>query len=173
VRRFGIVLVAACVLTPALGVTAAAAAGNGATQDEFPVSFVMSSDTCPNLPPGTTVTATGTEKSITVLHTNADGGATMQNVSHATGTAVDEAGNTYVFNYSNDFRATAEPADPNTFTGTMSDSFALAGNGPARLTNGFHATFTTDFSTFFSFQPLQARGDPIDFATGAAHCDPL
>ncbi len=39
--------------------------------------------------------------------------------------------------------------------------------------NGFVAGITTDFACIFSFQKMNSRGDPIDFATGAALCDPL
>ena len=55
----------------------------------------------------------------------------------------------------------------------MVDSFSLAGNGPAKLQNGFQAGFTTDFETLFAFDELNSRGDPIDFTTGTAICDPL
>ena len=50
---------------------------------------------------------------------------------------------------------------------------ALAGNGPAKLSNGFQAAIRTDFTTFFEFQESNSRGDPLDFATGEELCDPL
>ena len=54
----------------------------------------------------------------------------------------------------------------------MTDHLSLA--GPAlHLNNGFIATLTTNFSDVFVFDPINARGDPIDFADGSAHCDPL
>jgi hypothetical protein len=64
-------------------------------------------------------------------------------------------------------------AAPGVFNGTMTDSFSLAGQGPARLHNGFQASLSTDLATFFTFSNAHARGDPIDFDTLAAHCDPL
>jgi hypothetical protein len=155
----------------ALGVGSAVAGGGGATVDTFPVNFVMDSSTCSNLAPGTTLTGSGTEKSITVAKTK-NGVTRIHNTSHAHGTATDQDGNTYVFNYSNSFNVADTAASPGVFSGIMNDHFSLAGNGPAHLNNGFQAVFTTDF-TSFTFDPLKSHGDPIDFATGAAHCDPL
>jgi hypothetical protein len=160
----------------ALGGTSALAADGGATIDEFPVSFTMSSATCPNLPAGTTIVGTGTMKSISTERTDKDGITTSHNASHAHGTATDQAGNTYVFNYENNYRVSNSAANPLVFSGRMTDSFSLAGKGPAKLQNGFQAIFTIDFTTdppTFTFDPLNSRGDPLDFATGAAVCDPL
>jgi hypothetical protein len=137
-------------------------------------SFTMSSATCSNLPSGTTIEGTGTGTSVTSDSTDARGIRTVMNTTHINGTATDDAGNTYRFNYSNHFRiSNTEPADP-ILSGTMVDSFSLDGAGPARLNNGFRAVFTLDFSTGqATFVELSSRGDPIDFASGEAHCDPL
>jgi hypothetical protein len=169
-RRLTIALASVVAFTLVVG---SAFAGNGATIDTFPVSFVMTSATCPNLPAGTTLTGSGTEKSITVAKTSADGTTRVHNTSHATGTATDQAGNTYVFDYSNDFNVSNTDANPALFSGIMNDHFSLAGRGPAKLSNGFQGVFTTDFASLASITPLQERGDPIDFGTLAAHCDPL
>ncbi len=164
--------ICAFVVAFALVTGSAVAGGNGATSVTFPVSFVMTSLTCPNLAPGTVLTGSGTEKSTTVSHTK-NGVTRIHNTSHANGTATDQAGNTYVFNYSNDFTVENSAASPGVFSGMMNDHFSLAGNGPAHLNNGFQALITTDFSTFFTFDPRKSQGDPLDFATGDAHCDPL
>ncbi len=160
-------LLAAC----ALALTGTATA-DAPTVEQFPVGFVLTSDTCPNLPQGTTITGTGTEKSITSSRIDRNGVTTLMNTTHAFGTATDQDGNSYVFNYSNSFRVAMGPSDP-AFTGTMVDSFSLAGQGPAKLNNGFVAGITTDFETFFAFEEQSSHGDPIDFATGASLCDPL
>jgi hypothetical protein len=55
----------------------------------------------------------------------------------------------------------------------MIDLFTLQGAGPAKLSNGFLARYTTDFKQRQNFSPMDAFGDPIDFTTGQAHCDPL
>ena len=78
-----------------------------------------------------------------------------------------------MFLYSNTFRVSDTTADPGVFAGTMNDAFSLAGPGPARLSNGFTAHITTDFATFFTFDPIRAYGDPISFPEGEEHCDPL
>jgi hypothetical protein len=168
-KRFAIAGLAVAAL--ALGAGPAVAGGGGATIDTFPVSFTMDSSTCSNLAPGTTLTGSGTEKSITVSKTK--GGVTrIHNTSHATGTATDQDGNTYVFNYSNDFNI-SDAGSPGVFSGIMNDHFSLAGNGPAELHNGFQGIFSTDFATFATITPLKSHGDPIDFTTITAHCDPL
>ncbi len=159
------------VVSFALSLGAIVVASNGATVETFPVSFVLSSEMCSNLPSGTVLTGSGTEKSITTTRTDRDGMVIVTNSSHAHGTATDQDGNTYVFNYSNEFRATLEGG---VYTGFMTDSFALAGGGPARLNNGFVGNFESDFSTFFTVPGvISSHGDPLDFVTGDTHCDPL
>ena len=146
-------------------------ARGGATVDTFPVSFVLTSGTCSLLPAGTVLSGNGTEKSITTVTTR-NGVTTFENSTHAHGTAVDQSGNVYVFNYSNDFRGTFD--DNGVLNGTMNDAFALAGSGPSRLSSGFTGTFSTDFVTFFTVPHVtRSYGDPLDFVTGATHCDPL
>jgi hypothetical protein len=170
-KRFAIAF--ASVAAFALVAGSAFAGGGGATIDTFPVSFVITSAGCSNLPAGTTLTGSGTEKSITVVKTDSKGITRIHNTSHATGTATDQAGNTYVFDYSNDFNVSNTTTNPALFSGVMNDHFSLAGRGPARLSNGFQGVFTTDFGSLVSITPLHSRGDPIDFTTLAAHCDPL
>ncbi len=136
------------------------------------MSFVLTSETCSNLPAGTTIEGTGTEKSITRTRTDASGVTTIANTSIAHGTATDQDGNAYVFLYSNEFRVSNSTADPDLFTGLMNDHFSLSGPGPAKLSNGFTARITTDFLGF-TFDPIRAHGDPISFPEGIGHCDPL
>jgi hypothetical protein len=153
-----------------------AQAGLGGPPSVSTVSFVggagLSNATCPSVPAGTTISWTGPETAITIVRTDAKGITTVSVVSHASGKSADNRGNTYAFDYSNAFRVSNGSGDPSTFTGTMTDHFSLA--GPAlTLTNGFIASLTTNLSDVFIFNPINSRGDPIDFATGAAHCDPL
>jgi hypothetical protein len=170
VRRF--VITAVSIVAFALVAGPAGAGGGGATAETFPTgTFVITSATCSELAPGTTLTGSGTEKSVTVEKTN-NGVTRIHNTSHATGTAVDQDGNTYVFDYSNSFNI-SDAGSPGVFTGIMNDHFSLAGNGPARLNNGFQAVFSTDRATFVSLTPLKSHGDPLDFTTVTARCDPL
>ena len=169
---------AAVVVTALMfGTGTAVASGSGATKDSFPVSFVLTSASCPNLPSGTSINGSGTMTSITRVTTDANGVTTIRNSSHAHGSATDGDGNAYVFNYSNKFRVSNTLADPAVFSGRMTDSFSLAGRGPARLHNGFVAVFTTnaDFNeSSFHFVPLRSHGDPIKFDDPwAQRCDPL
>jgi hypothetical protein len=163
-------------LTLACLAAAPAWAGLGGPPTVSTVSFVggagLSNATCQLVPAGTTISWTGPETTHVISRTDADGVTTVSVVAHASGKASDNNGNTYAFSYSNEFRVSNSVDDPGTFTGTMTDHFSLA--GPAlNLSNGFIAALTTNLSDVFIFDPINARGDPIDFATGAAHCDPL
>ena len=140
--------------------------------ETFPVSFTLSSAQCSNLPSGTTLTGSGVAKSITTERTDASGVTTVINTTHAHGTSTDQAGNIYVFDYSNEFRVSNTLANPDVFTGLMTDHFSNSGSGPARLNNGFVANVTFTPS-FFSVVPVSSFGDPLSFPDGAAHCDPL
>jgi hypothetical protein len=108
-KRLITAIVAAVVLIAGQG--SANAADGGATVETFPVSFVLSSDTCSNLPDGTTIEGAGTEKSITRIRTDASGITTIANTSIAHGTATDQDGNPYVFLYSNEFRVSNSTAN--------------------------------------------------------------
>jgi hypothetical protein len=153
------------------GVVSAAAAP---TVERFPVSFTITSQACSNLPRGARITGSGSETSITKTKNNSDGTTTLENLSIAIGTALDNRGNVYGWLYVNSFHASNTVADPAVFSGHMNDSFILLGRGPIRLNNGFVGNFVTDFSTFFTVPDVKSsHGDPIDFVTGEAHCDPL
>ncbi len=166
--------VAIVLVALAIGVTSAEAANDSPTVSKFPVTFTLSSQNpCQYLPANTTVTGSGIETSITTVRTHSNGVTTVVNATHAHGTATDQNSNAYVFNYSNEFRISNTVAHPDVFSGLMIDAFSLAGHGPARLHNGFVAKVTTTDSMPFSYKVLHAFGDPLDFATGKAHCDPL
>jgi hypothetical protein len=175
VKQLVITALASVALT--VGLASEVAAG-GATIETTTVTFTITSAHCQYLPAGTTITGSGTQKSITNVRTDASGITTIENSTHAHGTATDNHGNTYVFNYSNSFRASNSVASPGTFSGSMTDAFSLAGNGPARLHNGFEAGITSsDGFVSASWNVKSSRGDPISFATGpieaAHHCDPI
>src|SRR5207245_2550922 len=118
------------ILATTISVAPAFAASAGASRDTFPVSFALTSAGCSNLPPDTTVNGTGVEKSITTTRIGHEGVSTVENSTHAHGTAVDQSGNSYAFNYSNEFCVSNTVGDPATFSGFMTDSFSLAGGGP-------------------------------------------
>ena len=102
------VVTAVGVVSLALSLGSLVYAREGATVETYPVDFVLTAGTCSNLSAGTELTGSGTAKSITTTRTDRDGVVTVLNSTHAHGTATDQDGNTYVFNYSNEFRATLE-----------------------------------------------------------------
>lgn len=160
-----------CAVVLVIGLERALSARGEADVVSFPVNFVITSASCSELPAGTTITGSGIEKSVTSIVT-ANGLTVIINSSHATGTATDQDGNSYTFDYSNDFRGTGSGAG--VLSGPMNDHFSLAGHGPVRLSNGFTGIFSTDFVSFFTVDPvIRSSGDPLDFVTGVPHCDPL
>jgi hypothetical protein len=157
--------------------TSTFAGGNGANADRnTPVSYTLTSATCPNLPPNTTINGSGTQTSISTVKTDTGGVTTIVNTTHSTGTATDQHGNSYSWDYSNHFNLSNTAGAPDVYTGLMADHFSLAGNGPARLSNGFLAEIIqgpgpADFLAY----PVNAYGDPIGFSPDpvVTHCDPL
>jgi hypothetical protein len=153
--------------------SAAVAAGSPAEIKTSPAKFTLTSSSCPLLPKGTTLKGSGTMRSTTWTTTDAQGVTRVRNATVARGGATDRANHSYVFNYANTFRVSKAPNGPALYTGLMYDLFSLSGNGPAVLANGFVAVFTTDLGQFATFEPVHTFGDPINFKTGKAHCDPL
>jgi len=121
-----------------------------------PVAWQLTAAGCSELPAGTTVDGSGTLRTVTT--STAD--RTIV-IAHAKGTATDQNGTTYHWIYSNEAISTASST-------LVIDHFSLSGPGSARLSNGFVARFTAD-----AVDVIHAHGDPLDFETFAAHCDPL
>ena len=142
------------------------------TTETRPVTIEIKSENCSMLPPGTTITGTGTLTSITWT-TGRRKHRTVTNSELAPGTATDQAGNQYTFLYSNQFRVSNKRARRQVYSGIMIDVFTLQGTGPATLSNGFLANYRTDLGDLQRLRPIDAFGDPIDFRSVTAHCDPL
>src|SRR5439155_26225528 len=102
------VLVLSAALLAMCVAAGSAGAGLGGPPSVQTVSFVggagLSSATCAFVPAGTTISWTGPERSTTIVRTDATGVTTVQVVSHASGPAAANNGNSYAFNYSNAFR---------------------------------------------------------------------
>ena len=121
-----------------------------------PVEWQLTAEGCSELPAGTTVNGSGTLRTVITSTPN----RTIV-IAHATGTASDQNGTTYRWIYSNESTSTATAT-------VIIDHFSLSGPGPARLSNGFVARFTDA-----GLELIHSHGDPIDFETFEAHCDPL
>jgi hypothetical protein len=151
----------------------AAAASGQETTDRTRVRFELTSDSCPRLPAGTTLKGSGRQKSVTKTITDPNGIRTVVNYTRARGKATSQKGVRYRFDYRNSFSVSNTAANPAQYSGTMFDLFELVRRGRTTLSNGFVAVFTTDLGESNTLQPLYAFGDPLDFATGTARCDPL
>jgi hypothetical protein len=151
----------------------AAAAPGQLTTERTRVQFELTSKTCPRLPAGTRLKGSGRQKAVTNTITDPNGVKTVANFTRARGKVTNQRGVRYTFDYRNSFSVSNTAATPAQYSGTMVDSFEMVRRGRTRLSNGFIAVFTTDLGASNTFQPLYAFGDPIDFAKGTPHCDPL
>jgi hypothetical protein len=168
-----LVSAAAAILALLLLPAGAGATGGDTKVERVPGNFVMTSKDCKHLPPDTTLTGSGTGTSVTRTTTHR-GITTVENTTVTPGKATDQAGNVYRFFYSNHYRVSNTTRQPSVYSGRMEDLFLLGGRGPARLSNGFVAVFTTNFADLNRFDPIFAFGDPITFPFGVGpHCDPL
>jgi hypothetical protein len=170
-----LVLVTHSAVAAGKGPSAGHAAGrnaSGAIKTETPVTFTITAVQCPSLPAGTVLQGSGELRNI--VNTHASRGITRQTTTaHASGTATDQAGNTYAWVYANQLNETNTPPSLDWY-GTMIDHFSLAGSGPAHIIAGFVADSYHDTAfTFWFLTPRSVVGDPIDFASLSAHCDPL
>jgi hypothetical protein len=145
----------------------------GQTTERSRVSFRLTSETCSRLPSGTVLRGSGRQRSTTTTITNANGTSTVVNYTRARGVARSTRGPRYRFDYQNSFAVTNTVENPALYTGTMFDVFELVRRGRTTLHNGFVATYTTDLGQSNTYTSLYAFGDPVEFPSGAAHCDPL
>ena len=86
------------------GPSAGNAAGrnaNGAITTQTPVTFTITTTQCPSLPAGTVLQGSGELRNIVNSHPSGGGITRQTTTAHASGTATDQAGNTYVWVYAN------------------------------------------------------------------------
>lgn len=171
-----LVLVTHSAVAAGKGPSAGNAAGrnaNGAIKTETPVTFTITAAQCPSLPAGTVLQGSGELRNIVNTHTSGRGITRQTTTAHASGTATDQAGNTYAWVYANQLNETNTPPSLDWF-GKMIDHFSLAGSGPAHINVNFVADSYHDTAfTFWFLTPQSVVGDPIDFASLSPHCDPL
>ena len=177
---------AATVVVAALGPAGMASGSDGRDDDEgvivrevnvFPANWTLTSAQCSLLPPGTTLTGSGTltdKKSTETEH------GTIEEIydDFASGTAVDQNGKTYSWTYDNYVKVENDDDNQTLFTGRMSDTFRLKGTGSnkgrIKLRNGFDATVVDDrLAGTFEINPKSSYGDPFNFPLGPGRCDPL
>ena len=161
---------AVAILLPGVAADPALAARKAsANPNSHPVTFTITSSQCSTVPAGADVQASGVQTDITSVHVT---GSVLREIvtSHASGTAVDQLGNTYVWSYS--FQQNATSSDGQNWAGSAVDHFSLTGNGPVHIVAGFVGSVTYSATTY-TVAPSAVIGDPLDFSTLAPHCDPL
>ncbi|MEO8694626.1 MAG: hypothetical protein ABI658_13970 [Acidimicrobiales bacterium] len=146
--------------------------GWAVTVNHNPVSWTLTWEQCPNLPRGIALTGDGWEVFTSKTKIDPRGVTHLQERSEKSGSVVDNAGNTYRFDYLNTTRSTS--SDGANFTGIMHDIFSVTGKGPGTVHNGFVARieFDTTFS-YFRANPISQFGNPFQFPSGPGICDPI
>jgi hypothetical protein len=157
-------IVAAMAMVAQLALIPAAGAA-GPNQQRYTVDFTIPAGQCSAIA-DPTLAIEGIADFFTVTT-----GRTVNSV--ATGTATDNQGGTYRFTYHN--HQTITPLADGSAQVLMSDYFNLNGQGAA---SGLHVGFTWRITfnpdgSIGAVEQLNTRGDPIDPATFASHCDPI
>jgi hypothetical protein len=125
-------------LSSAVVAGGAVAAGNEDSTTVFtePVEWVLPAGLCPVLPPELAVTGEGTARAIVHTSVDAQGVLHVALVDTINGTATDNAGDSYQWNYHN---AQTVQVTEFPFVITVTDHFNLVGAGAA---NQIHTSFT-------------------------------
>jgi hypothetical protein len=170
-RRLAIAAAVIAVAAAGTGTTVAQpGAGQGGTTEQ--VTWTINAGQCSQLPAGVSVNGTATKTTTTRSAVNRRGRRVNARTETATGTATDSTGAQYTFDYH--FSSITSGRRP-PFRGVANDSFDLiAADGKVVV----HAFFTANIAVaangdFSEFTSTYAAGDPLDFATGTPHCDPL
>ncbi|MFN0029924.1 MAG: hypothetical protein ACKV2O_22450 [Acidimicrobiales bacterium] len=183
-RRLGAAALATAALSGAMAAPAAAhdnddeRGGRGGNKTvevaRIDVSWTMSSASCSQLPPGTTISGTGVLRD-KMTTTTRNGLITVAFDSVAKGRATDQAGNVYRWHYDNESSATNSTADPLIYRGWMTDTFELDGKGPVEVEAGFEADIVEDrVAGTFAINERSSFGDPLTFGSPYFNrCDPL
>src|SRR5262249_28431101 len=125
-------------------------------------SFTIAKGQCSQLPADLEVTGLGLERTTTIAE-EIDGRLNYVRTSTISGTATDNFGGKYTFEYHNHFSRTPVPG-----SGIDIDTFKLTGKGAANgMSTFFRAKVTIDSGANpIGFEILDSTGDP-------SHCDPL
>jgi hypothetical protein len=160
-------VLAAMVAATSLGVAVPQARAEGATKVEFPnLSFTVTPERCNQIPGGTEIDGTGSGRWIYTTRTDKNGAEHYREEARYSGTATDQDGNTYKWNYSSYFVSVTTAAGD--VSGYIVDTFVLAGS-PL----GYVTRFRADISPTGGFDPVWVLGDPFDFDALEGRCDPL
>ena len=129
-----------------------------------PVSFTLKN--CTQLPAGLVITGSGESLLVISTRTDKDGNTVIQRHNVVTGTASDNNGGTYVFNYADNSTMTVPPG-VFPITASVNDHFNLLGPGKGnQMQVGFNADVTITGPNTFIFSPISLRGNPFS-------CDPI
>jgi hypothetical protein len=167
---------AAAALSLGLGATGALADdGSAPTPAEVKkVSFTITSKQCADLPQGVTIKGSGTSRKYTTFTTDASGVNHYFESVFITGTATDNRGGRYRFDY---HHAWSSSSTTPPYVAFFTDHFDIVPRGA--FGGGLHTFFAANVTVKSEdpfeavFDPIVVHGDPTDFKTLKSHCDPL
>jgi hypothetical protein len=129
------------------------------------VSFTLQG--CTLLPAGLIVSGSGESLLVISTRTDKDGNTVVERHNVVTGTATDNNGGAYLFNYADNATITTPPG-VFPFTMSLNDHFNLLGHGQGnRMQVGFNADVTVTGPNTFIISPINFRG------TNMPGCDPI
>lgn len=167
----------ASALVLALGFGAAGAAADDAVPpvpEVKKVSFTLTSKQCADVPRGVTIKGSGTERKYVTFTTDANGVGHYFESVFSTGTATDNRGGKYRWDY---HHAWSSSATTPPYVAFLTDHFDLVPRGA--FGGGLHTFFAANVTVTSEepfeavFEPIVVHGDPTDFETLKPHCDPL
>ncbi|HLJ50475.1 MAG TPA: hypothetical protein VKU01_30895 [Bryobacteraceae bacterium] len=124
-----------------------------------PVSFTLKG--CTQLPAGLVITGSGESLLVISTRTDKDGNTVVEHNNVVTGTATDNNGGSYIFNYA-DHATITMPPSVFPFTRSLTDHFNLLGQGQRnQMQVGFRADVTVIAPNTFIISPINVRGDPM------------
>jgi hypothetical protein len=138
------------------------------------VSWKITWKQCGDLPTGVVIKGKGTKRVWDTSSTDANGVTYFSEVAVITGTATDNRGGRYRFDY-HDSVTTSHTTTP--YVALLVDHFDLVSVGA--FGTGLHTFFmanvtvTSEDPFQATFTPILKNGDPLDFKTMTPHCDPL
>lgn len=145
--------------TTILWMATIASASAQATLFRSPLTFTLKG--CTQLPAGLVITGSGESLLVISTRTDKDGNTVVERNNVVTGTATDNNGGSYIFNYA-DHGTITMPPSVFPFTMSLTDHFNLLGQGQGnQLQVGFRADATVIGPNTFIISPINLRGDPM------------
>lgn len=163
-------LTASAVAVISLNLTGGAVLAAGPDMGNYDTTWTVTAALCDQLPAGSILNGTGEGHFVSNVRQTNSGRTHVRSEAHASGSAIDQDGNEYRWNYTN--VVVGEVVDGVVYA-SMVDTFVVTGSGPASYVTGFTADFVEVPGVSFDIEARHVLGDPFDFANDSGRCDPI